>query len=406
MVAQQKVSEAGNCSYKSCRKGAVQKCKYCGEVFCKEHLKAKPSSLLSFLHSEELPEKTKQLIEKERKVEGGHQCAPYFDSLTQKEAKEEKEAGRPKTAAMKKPRQPKLKAAKKNIGINPTFKKYIIFGAAVLLVTLFMLYFKDIFTPVLSPFICEDGTFYETCSVSKPYYCFNGTLIEKARVCGCPEGYVLRGEGCGRPESCSDKTNPGECSARKPFYCSDGTLINRASLCGCPEYSKPAWADDLPVWNVSSLTSISNPKWYTNNLTFTISKNCTKTQRDKMLEAISHLVKNTKTSLNFTEVEDGCPDITVKCLNVSVVLYLEEGMGQAIVTHKGEGHYSVITKAELQFSLGDKFCPRPVVQLHELLHTFGFEHSKDPSDIMYNRFGCLQDIKEVMKKDLAQIYAP
>jgi len=34
---------------------------------------------------------------------------------------------------------------------------------------------------------CGDGTFYNTCSLDKPYYCENGILIEKASLCGCPQ---------------------------------------------------------------------------------------------------------------------------------------------------------------------------------------------------------------------------
>ncbi|HUW43927.1 MAG TPA: hypothetical protein VMV95_03140 [Bacillota bacterium] len=33
--------------------------------------------------------------------------------------------------------------------------------------------------------VCNDGTFYDGCSLAKPYYCNNGTLIEKASICGC-----------------------------------------------------------------------------------------------------------------------------------------------------------------------------------------------------------------------------
>ena len=33
--------------------------------------------------------------------------------------------------------------------------------------------------------VCNDGTFYNGCSLIKPYYCEEGILIEKASVCGC-----------------------------------------------------------------------------------------------------------------------------------------------------------------------------------------------------------------------------
>ncbi len=41
--------------------------------------------------------------------------------------------------------------------------------------------------------VCGDNSFYGTCSLTKPYFCSDGALLEKASVCGCPE--VLRREG-------------------------------------------------------------------------------------------------------------------------------------------------------------------------------------------------------------------
>jgi hypothetical protein len=43
---------------------------------------------------------------------------------------------------------------------------------------------------------CSDGTFYETCSLKKPYFCSYGILIEKASVCGCSESLEKKGELC------------------------------------------------------------------------------------------------------------------------------------------------------------------------------------------------------------------
>ena len=36
-------------------------------------------------------------------------------------------------------------------------------------------------------FNCGDGTLQDSCSLRKPYFCFEGSLIEKASICGCPE---------------------------------------------------------------------------------------------------------------------------------------------------------------------------------------------------------------------------
>jgi hypothetical protein len=64
----------------------------------------------------------------------------------------------------------------------------------------------------------------------------------------------------------------------------------------------------------------------------------------------------------------------------------------------------VITSAEIRLSMGDQLCPRPNVQLHELLHAFGFAHTRDLTDLMHERFGCLKEMKAGLKNDLAQIY--
>lgn len=405
MAPGQKGQEEGKCSHMPCGKPAVQKCGYCGEGFCREHLRAKPTSLLSILQSDELSERTKRLIEKERNIQGGHQCTPYFDSL--KEGRETGERGRArfKAAAMRRPRQPRSQAIKKRPARHG-YRKYIIACVIVVLAALSIFYFRDTLTPFMSSFMCPDGTLYDACSMDRPYYCSDGRLVERAAICGCQDGYVPRGELCVTPEICTDNTKAGECSLTRPLYCEAGSLINKASLCGCPERGRPDWTNYPPAWNISSPVSMSNPRWYTNRLTFSMEGNCSATQRDKMLESMSYLVKNTRTSLNFAEVTDGCPDIIIRCAGPSVVIDLEEGIGEANVTYVHEGYYSVITKAELQFPADDNLCSRPVVQLHELLHAFGFKHSSEPTDIMYIRFGCLQDIRSGMKSDLAQIYPP
>ncbi len=43
---------------------------------------------------------------------------------------------------------------------------------------------------------CSDGTIYDSCSKTKPTYCSNGTLVEAAYNCGCPEGYIRDFQSC------------------------------------------------------------------------------------------------------------------------------------------------------------------------------------------------------------------
>ncbi|HLA22948.1 MAG TPA: hypothetical protein VJZ93_00210 [Candidatus Nanoarchaeia archaeon] len=63
---------------------------------------------------------------------------------------------------------------------------------------------------------CGDGTFYNECSLNKPYYCFEGKLVENSEVCGCPKGFAIEKNSC-----VSDyQTNPKKISLR---YVLDGT---------------------------------------------------------------------------------------------------------------------------------------------------------------------------------------
>jgi len=43
---------------------------------------------------------------------------------------------------------------------------------------------------------CGDGSFYNTCSLNKPYFCKQGILLEKASTCGCEQGMKKQGERC------------------------------------------------------------------------------------------------------------------------------------------------------------------------------------------------------------------
>lgn len=43
---------------------------------------------------------------------------------------------------------------------------------------------------------CGDGSFYDTCSLRKPYLCEGGILVEAARFCGCPPGFNKDGDIC------------------------------------------------------------------------------------------------------------------------------------------------------------------------------------------------------------------
>lgn len=43
---------------------------------------------------------------------------------------------------------------------------------------------------------CSDGTKLDSCSNQKPYFCYEGRLVEMPSDCGCPEGYTRNFQSC------------------------------------------------------------------------------------------------------------------------------------------------------------------------------------------------------------------
>jgi len=78
------------------------------------------------------------------------------------------------------------------------FKKHEFFislASFIIFLVLIVLLFRN---PTIQEKLhtCGDGTFYETCSIVKPYYCEQGALIEKVSVCGCLESSERLGDSC------------------------------------------------------------------------------------------------------------------------------------------------------------------------------------------------------------------
>jgi len=74
-------------------------------------------------------------------------------------------------------------------------KIYLAIFFMILILIFLILFFFNVFIKE-SFLLCGDGTFNENCSSRKPYFCLNGTLIEKASVCDCPEILTKKGDLC------------------------------------------------------------------------------------------------------------------------------------------------------------------------------------------------------------------
>ena len=64
------------------------------------------------------------------------------------------------------------------------FRHFLIILFVIMVLALIAIYIAYTSSKIL---VCNDGTFYDCCSLIKPYYCEEGILMEKASVCGCSE---------------------------------------------------------------------------------------------------------------------------------------------------------------------------------------------------------------------------
>lgn len=267
------------CFYHLCRKrGLVHKCSYCGEFFCEKHLKATPPGPPRFTERDEEDRRFMQEWHKE----GGHPCVPYLDVFKEEMRKQELEVTealdrlKQKRMLRSPPQQiPEHDSTKfeptealerlKNRGILPSsqqvkepdtekkvnpsqpdhspkkepfldrsyetknYSKIAAIGIFVLLI----IFFLWGFIIVGQGPNCMDGTVHGQCSGTKPLYCSNKTLTNRADLCGCPPNFTIRGEVCEELGKCNDSTSTGHCSQNQPLYCLNSVLSNRAELCGC-----------------------------------------------------------------------------------------------------------------------------------------------------------------------------
>jgi hypothetical protein len=68
---------------------------------------------------------------------------------------------------------------------------------------------------------CSDGTLYGECSSTRPRYCLDGALVNRAGICGCPSGYDVSGNDCVEEGDGNGNGNGGPvCSSGQQIACS------------------------------------------------------------------------------------------------------------------------------------------------------------------------------------------
>ena len=149
-----------------------------------------------------------------------------------------------------------------------------------------------------------------------------------------------------------------------------------------------------------------NMRFNHNLLTYFVDASCDGSQKSSMIGAFNIFSDKTKI-ISFYEtqsVEDS--DIEVKCsderVEISDSLFAagEGGPSKIINT----SYFKTIQKGDIL--LYNKIdCEYPIVELHELCHVFGFNHSDNPVSIMYNTSACSQRISDDMVELIQELYS-
>jgi len=135
---------------------------------------------------------------------------------------------------------------------------------------------------------------------------------------------------------------------------------------------------DVPVF-------AENLRFNHNVISYYISNKCSLSRKYSMKEAFSLFAGEMKV-ISFSEVySEENADIEVKCsddfveLDDNLFAAGEGGPSKIINT----SIFKIIEKGSILLYY-DKKCTYPIVEMHELLHVFGFAHSDDPLNIMYS----------------------
>ena len=155
-----------------------------------------------------------------------------------------------------------------------------------------------------------------------------------------------------------------------------------------------------------------NIKFNHNTITYQIDSACDSAKKNRMTRAFD-MLSATIGKISFQYTSDDNPDISVICdsqkeyiPDQSDFFIAGEGGAKELVQ---TGRYNVITNGTI-FLYGNPTnaveCSWPNIELHELIHVFGFNHSINKNSLMYPYLlSCNQKLDDSIVYELKRLYS-
>ena len=151
-----------------------------------------------------------------------------------------------------------------------------------------------------------------------------------------------------------------------------------------------------------------NMKFNHNSISYSIGSDCSEGKRERMINAFNELAEKVEVisfyESNDAEIEVSCSEKAEHKLEKDYFIAGEGGAEEVIIT----GRYHVITRGVILLYDDSKgiACEWPNIELHELLHVFGFMHSEDRESLMYPLLeSCDQKLDESIVSDLKELHS-
>ena len=148
-----------------------------------------------------------------------------------------------------------------------------------------------------------------------------------------------------------------------------------------------------------------NMRFASPSISYNISDMCDASKKGSILEALS-ILENVS-ALKFYYADNA--QIAIECNETSLSKIRHEKFYIA-----GEGGptnvintslFYVISGGEVLLLYPKASCNFPLVEIHELLHVLGFQHSSNPLSIMYPTASCSQKITPEIVEELKELYS-